>query len=249
MIVFDKVCKKYGEKLILDNINLEVNKGELVCLIGPSGCGKTTLLKLINKLEKVTSGNIYVDGENIDDKNPVDLRRNMGYVIQQIGLFPHFTIEQNAELLPKLKGWKKEEYSDRIDELLNMVGLKPSIYRHRYPNELSGGQQQRVGVIRALATEPPIILMDEPFSALDPISREQLQDEIVVIQSQIKKTIIFVTHDMDEALKIADKIVIMQDGSLVQSGNPKEILKNPKNKFVEDFIGEKRFILAEAGFY
>ncbi|MFZ4450970.1 ABC transporter ATP-binding protein [Salibacterium aidingense] len=244
MIKFENVRKEFGEHVALHNINFEVNEGELVCLIGPSGCGKTTCLKMVNRLIEITSGNIYIEDKNIYDHNEVELRRNVGYVIQQIGLFPHLSIEKNIALVPKLKGWEKEIYTQRIDELLDMVGLDPKIYKERFPSELSGGQQQRVGVIRALAAEPPIVLMDEPFSALDPISREQLQDEMVRLLREIKKTVLFVTHDMDEALKIADRIAIMLDGHIIQFDTPNKILKNPENAFVHDFIGEKR--LAEA---
>ncbi|MGO4889878.1 betaine/proline/choline family ABC transporter ATP-binding protein [Anaerobacillus sp. MEB173] len=240
MIKFDKVGKVYDDFTALEEISFEVAKGELIALIGPSGCGKTTSLRMINRLIEPSSGTIYIDGEDISKKDPVELRRNIGYVIQQIGLLPHLTIGKNIGLVPKLKGWKEKEYSNRVDELLDMVGLDPRIYRDRYPSELSGGQQQRVGVIRALAAEPPVVLMDEPFSALDPISREQLQDELVRLQKEIHKTIVFVTHDMDEALKIADRVAVMLNGHIIQLDTPDAIIKNPVNDFVKDFIGEKR---------
>jgi osmoprotectant transport system ATP-binding protein len=224
----------------LKNIDFHIKKGELVTLIGPSGCGKTTTMKMINRLIEPTKGTILIDGEDISKKNPVELRRNIGYVIQQIGLLPHMTIEDNISLVPRLKGWQKEEYEEKVDELLDLVGLEPSTFRKRYPSELSGGQQQRIGVIRALAAEPPVILMDEPFSALDPISREQLQDELIRLQDTIKKTIVFVTHDMDEAIKIADRIAIMQNGEIVQFDTPEKILRHPANDFVKGFIGEDR---------
>ncbi|MDQ0243698.1 glycine/betaine/L-proline transporter ATP-binding subunit [Bacillus fengqiuensis] len=240
MIRFENVNKLYGDVQTLYNISFEIKKGELVALIGPSGCGKTTTLRMINRLIDPSSGNIYINGQDISGTDPVELRRNIGYVIQQVGLMPHMTIGKNIGLVPKLKGWKIEEYSKRIDELLDMVGLDPKVFRHRYPFELSGGQQQRVGVIRALAAEPPVILMDEPFSALDPISREQLQEELVRLQKEIQKTIVFVTHDIDEALKISDRIVIMNTGKIVQFDTPEAILKKPANDFVRGFIGEKR---------
>ncbi|MFD1708898.1 betaine/proline/choline family ABC transporter ATP-binding protein [Siminovitchia sediminis] len=224
----------------LKNIDLICNKGEITALIGPSGCGKTTTMKLMNRLLNPSTGNIFIDGKDISSLDPVELRRSIGYVIQHIGLFPHMTISKNIGVVPKLLKWEKDRIENRVNDLLDLVGLDPETYRERYPSELSGGQQQRIGVIRALAAEPEIILMDEPFSALDPISREQLQDELVRLQKEIKKTIIFVTHDMDEAIKIADKIVLMKDGEIVQQGTPEEILRRPVNDFVENFIGQKR---------
>ena len=248
MIEFKHISKVYAEGFrALDDLNFRIEEGELFVLIGPSGCGKTTTMKMINRLIEPTKGEIWVDGQNIHTKDPVELRRNMGYVIQHIGLLPHMTIGENVALVPKLKKWEKGKYLKRVDELLDLVGLDPSIYRDRYPSELSGGQQQRVGVIRAMAAEPPIILMDEPFSALDPISREQLQDELNRLQREIRKTIVFVTHDMDEALKIADKICIMQTGKVVQIADSEQILRHPANEFVQSFIGEKR--LNQPGIY
>ncbi|MGD6969217.1 ABC transporter ATP-binding protein [Rossellomorea vietnamensis] len=241
MIEFKNVRKKFEDGTeAIKGIDLVIPEGELTALIGPSGCGKTTTMKMINKLIVPTDGKIYIDGEEIASKNEVELRRNIGYVIQRIGLLPHMTIEENIALIPKLKGWKKEQYAPRVDELMELVGLEPDVYKKRYPLELSGGQQQRVGVIRALAAEPPIILMDEPFSALDPISREQLQDELKSLQQKIHKTIVFVTHDMDEALKIADNIAVMRDGVIEQYGSPDELLTSPANEFVKAFIGEHR---------
>ncbi len=241
MIRFKNVSKTFddGTEAIKD-MNLHIKEGQLVALIGPSGCGKTTTMKMINRLISITSGTIEIDGKDTSNVKEVELRRNIGYVIQRIGLFPHMTIEENVGLIPKLKGKKKTEYENRVDELLNLVGLNPDIYKKRYPLELSGGQQQRVGVVRALAGEPPIILMDEPFSALDPISREQLQDELKQLQTTIKKTIVFVTHDMDEALKVADEIVVMKEGVIQQIASPTELLENPANDFVRSFIGEER---------
>ncbi|TDL34929.1 ABC transporter ATP-binding protein [Jeotgalibacillus sp. S-D1] len=241
MITFKNVKKTFEDGTeAIKGIDLHIEEGKLVALIGPSGCGKTTTMKMINKLIEPTSGEILIGGENIARQKEVDLRRNIGYVIQRIGLFPHMTIEENVGLIPKLKGMKKEEYNQKVDELLNLVGLDPSVYKKRYPLELSGGQQQRVGVVRALAGDPPIILMDEPFSALDPISRDQLQDELKQLQTKIKKTIVFVTHDMDEALKIADQIVVLKDGLIEQVAAPKELVQTPKNEFVRSFIGEDR---------
>ncbi len=241
MITFENVTKAFDDGTVaVDNVSLTVKKGSLVTLIGPSGCGKTTTMKMINKLIPLSSGTITIDGKDISTENAVELRRNIGYVIQRIGLLPHMTIEENVALVPKLKGWEKEEYEKKVDDLLDMVGLDPNVYKKRYPLELSGGQQQRIGVIRALAGEPPIILMDEPFSALDPISREQLQEELKLLQKNIHKTIVFVTHDMDEALKIADEIVVMKDGKIQQIDSPTKLVQDPVNDFVRSFIGEGR---------
>lgn len=240
MIEFRNVMKSYGDFVALKKIDLKVNKGELVTLIGPSGCGKTTTMRMINRLTEPTEGQILIDGQDISAFDPVNLRRNTGYIIQEIGLFPHMTIEQNISLVPRLRKEDKAKYSKRVDELLELVGLDPETYKPRTPSELSGGQQQRIGVIRALAADPDIILMDEPFSALDPISRERLQDDIISLQEEIQKTIVFVTHDMDEAIKIADRIAIMEDGEIIQIDTPENILRNPKNEFVKGFIGQDR---------
>lgn len=238
MIKFENVSKVYSNGFkALQCINLHIKKGEIMALIGPSGCGKTTTMKMINKLNDFTSGNIYIQNEKIQNLDPINLRRKMGYVIQSVGLFPHMTIEENLSLIPKLKNQEYSPYHNRVCELLSLVGLDPKIYLSRYPKELSGGQQQRIGVIRALAFDPEIILMDEPFSALDPITREQLQDELLSLQENLKKTIIFVTHDMSEALKIADRICIMKEGSIIQLDTPEQILRHPKNDFVKNFIG------------
>jgi osmoprotectant transport system ATP-binding protein len=247
LIEFKNVSKQYNDGTVaLKGINLEIKSGELITLIGPSGCGKTTTMKMINRLTEPTSGQILVDGQDISRLDPIELRRNMGYVIQHIGLFPHMQIKDNIAVVPRLKRMNKDIYERRTDELLEMVGLAPDQYRDRYPSELSGGQQQRIGVIRALAAEPSIILMDEPFSALDPISREQLQDELIRLQEEVKKTIVFVSHDMDEALKIADRIVLMKDGQIVQVDTPDRILRYPKNDFVRAFIGEGRLNESES---
>lgn len=241
MIEFKNVYKRYkGGNDVLKDINLICEKGEITVFIGPSGCGKTTTMKLINRLIEPTKGNILINGKDTNEINPVELRRDIGYVIQNVGLFPHMNIARNVAAVPNLLKWDKEKTKSRSDELLRMVNLEPEQYRSRYPSELSGGQQQRVGVIRALAAEPEVILMDEPFSALDPISREQLQEELIQLQKEINKTIVFVTHDMDEALKIADKIVMMKDGEIIQAASPEQILRKPANEFVKDFIGKKR---------
>lgn len=241
MIEIKNVTKKIGNKTILKDISLSIDTGMLVVLIGSSGCGKTTTLKLINKLIKPTSGEIYIDDKPISKQNEIELRRNIGYVIQNTGLFPHLTIKENIELIPRLKKEKSiEEIVQTTKDLLKMVDLDSEEYLNKYPSELSGGQQQRIGVVRAIATDADIILMDEPFSALDPITRTTLQDELFTLQEELKKTIIFVTHDMDEALKIADKICIMKDGQIAQYDTPENILRNPANDFVKDFIGENR---------
>ena len=241
MIEIKNIVKTAGEKVILDDISLTIESGSFVVLIGPSGCGKTTTLKLLNKLIEPTSGEIYIDGKPISKEDPIKLRRNIGYVIQNIGLFPHLTIKENIELIPKLKGDKsEEEISETTERLVKMVGLDPDEFLYKYPTELSGGQQQRIGVIRAIATDADIILMDEPFSALDPITRTQLQEWLYELQQELKKTIIFVTHDMDEALKLADKICIMLGGKIQQYDTAENLLKHPANSFVKDFIGSDR---------
>ncbi|WP_131039269.1 ABC transporter ATP-binding protein [Clostridioides difficile] len=241
MIEIRNVTKKIGNNVILDDISLVVETGTLVVLIGSSGCGKTTTLKLINKLIKPTSGEIYINGKPISQGNEIELRRKIGYVIQNTGLFPHLTIKENIELIPRLKKEKSvEEIEKRTLQLLEMVGLDSDEFLNKYPSELSGGQQQRIGVARAIATDAEIILMDEPFSALDPITRTSLQEQLFSLQDELKKTIIFVTHDMDEALKIADKICIMKDGRIAQYDTPENILRKPANDFVKDFIGEDR---------
>lgn len=240
MIKFENVKKSFKNSSVLKNINLEINSGEFVVLIGPSGCGKTTTLKMINKLVKPTSGNIFVNDKNIKDEDTISLRRSIGYVIQQTGLFPHMTISENIGLIPKLQKWPEQKIKNRVCELLEMVHMEPDKYMERYPHELSGGQQQRVGVARAFSMNSDIILMDEPFSALDPINKGQLQDELFSIQQELKKTIVFVTHDMDEAIKLGDRICIMKDGNILQFDTPEEILKNPSHGFVEEFIGKNR---------
>lgn len=225
----------------MKDLSLEVQTGELLVLIGPSGCGKTTTLRMVNRLEEPTSGTISIDGRDIRNYNPIQLRRGIGYTIQQTGLLPHMTVEQNIELVPRLLKWDKEQRRKRTHELLAMVGMDFETFAHRYPRQLSGGQQQRVGVLRSLATDPPIILMDEPFGALDPISREVLQIELKRLQAKLHKTIIFVTHDIDEALRLGDRIAIFREGELLQVDTPDVLLRTPKDEFVEKFLG--RFLI------
>lgn len=240
MIQFQDIVKKYRTKTVIEPFSLNIDAGQLVVFIGPSGCGKTTLLKMVNKLIQPSGGKIFVNDRDISTVDPIELRRNIGYVIQNTGLFPHMSIRENLELIPKLKGEDPDEIAKKTEELLHVVGLNPKEYMHRFPKELSGGQQQRVGVARAFSTDSDIILMDEPFSALDPVTRNSLQDELVQMQKELNKTIIFVTHDMDEAIKIADKICILKDGRILQYDTPENILKNPANEFVEGFIGKRR---------
>ena len=240
MIKVENITKRFKNRTVLKSISFQIEKGEFVSIIGPSGCGKTTLLKMINRLIKPTSGKIYINGENIYDKDPITLRRNMGYVIQQNGLFPHMTIKDNIEIIPRLEKKKSEEIYKRTIELMNMVDLNPDEYLNRYPSELSGGEQQRIGVARAFANDTDIVLMDEPFSALDPITRADLQNELLNLQSKLNKTIVFVTHDMDEALKLSNKICLMKDGEIIQFDEPEKILKEPENEYVESFVGKNR---------
>lgn len=240
MIEFINVKKSFKDKVVIKDMSLKINKGELVVFIGLSGCGKTTSLKMINKLTKITSGKILIDGKDISKEDTIELRRNMGYVIQQTGVFPHMTVKENIELIPRLQKLDIDEIEKMTLVLLEMVGLNAEEYMNRYPSELSGGQQQRIGVARAFATQPDIILMDEPFSALDPITRSELQEELFNLQQEVKKTIVFVTHDMNEALKLADRICILKDGEIVQYDTPENILRNPAGAYVEEFIGKNR---------
>lgn len=245
MLKFERVTKMYKEGVkAVNDVSLHVKEGEFIVFIGPSGCGKTTTMKMINRLIEPSEGKIFINGENVLDKDPVKLRREIGYVIQQIGLFPHMTIEENIALVPKLLKWSDADRKKRAAELLELVDMDPS-YLERYPHELSGGQQQRIGVLRALAAEPPLILMDEPFGALDPITRDALQEEFKKLQKSLGKTIVFVTHDMDEAIKLADRIVILKDGEIVQVATPDEMLREPANEFVEEFIGKERLVQAK----
>ena len=216
---------------------MDIYEGEIVVYVGPSGCGKTTTMKMINRIIEPSSGRIYISNEDVTDSNPDELRRHIGYVIQQIGLFPHMTIADNIATVPKMLGWDKQRISKRTDELLETVGI-PNSYRSRYPKELSGGQRQRIGVARAMAADPPIMLMDEPFGAVDPITRERLQDEFLRLQQEIQKTIVFVTHDIDEAIKMGDRIAILREQSVIaQYDTPETILTDPADQYVEDFIG------------
>ena len=224
----------------LKNINLTINESEVTVFIGPSGSGKTTLLKMINRLEDNTTGEVKINGKNVKEYDIHKMRWDIGYALQQVALFPHMNVEENIAIVPELKKWKKEKINARIDELLNMVGLEPEKFRKRKPSELSGGEAQRVGIARALAADPKIILMDEPFSALDPITRASLQEDVKKLQKQIHKTIVFVTHDIEEAFLLGDKICIIQDGELIQSGTKQEIISNPKNDFVKKFIAIKK---------
>ncbi|MFT6924856.1 MAG: osmoprotectant transport system ATP-binding protein [Psychromonas sp.] len=244
MITYESVTKTFGKGIntvnALDNISFTIPKGEVVVFLGPSGCGKTTTLRLTNRLEELTGGTITIDGQNIMDLDVVELRQRLGYVIQAIGLFPNKTIAENIAVVPKLLGWDKERIRKRVDELLQMTNLDPDLYRDRYPAELSGGQQQRVGVARGLAADPEILLMDEPFGAIDPINREEIQDEFLKLQAKLKKTVAFVSHDIHEAIKMGDRIAIFNKGKLVQYDTPEMILTQPKNKFVSDFVGADR---------
>ncbi len=240
MIELNNVEACYGKEIVLKGINLSISGGTLVVLIGPSGCGKTTTLKTINRMIELVSGSITIGNEDILTIKPKLLRRKIGYVIQSVGLFPHMTVFENIATVPRLLKWEKRRIENRVEELLDLVGLDATNYCFKYPYELSGGEAQRVGVARALAADPPILLMDEPFGAVDPLTREKLQTEFIKIQSIVKKTIVFVTHDLDEAIRLADKIVIMKNGSIVQYGSPEEILSHPVNHFVRDFVGTDR---------
>jgi osmoprotectant transport system ATP-binding protein len=245
MIKFRGVSKTYpgSDRPVVNDLSFEILEGEICVLVGPSGCGKTTTMRMVNRLIEPTEGEILIDGEPNTRMSGTQLRRKIGYAIQQIGLFPHRTIAQNIATVPSLMGWDKRRIKERVDELQELVGLDPDDYRDRYPAELSGGQQQRVGVARALAADPPIMLMDEPFGAVDPITRERLQDEFLGIQQDIKKTIVFVTHDIDEAIKMGDKIAILkQGGFLAQYDSPENILSNPNSEFVASFVGRDRIL-------
>ncbi|HPQ42858.1 MAG TPA: ABC transporter ATP-binding protein [Syntrophales bacterium] len=244
MITYDSVTKIFGTGrdavTALDNVNFTIPQGEIVVFLGPSGCGKTTTLRLTNRLETLTRGNITIEDQNTMDMDAVELRQRLGYVIQAIGLFPNKTIAENIAVVPKLLGWDKKRIYDRVDELLWMTNLEPELYRDRFPAELSGGQQQRVGVARGLAANPDILLMDEPFGAIDPINREQIQNEFLKLQAKLQKTIAFVSHDIHEAIKMGDRIALFDQGRLIQYETPEVILTQPKNKFVADFVGADR---------
>ncbi len=236
MIRFSHVSKRYGEKVVIDDLSFSIEKGSFVVLIGPSGCGKTTTLRMINRLIEPDGGTIFVDGVDVSQANAVTLRRSIGYVIQQIGLFPNMTIAQNVSIVPKLLGYSRERRQKIAREMLELVQMPYEEYAHKYPAQLSGGQQQRVGVLRALAGSPPVVLMDEPFGALDPVTRKLLQEEIKRIQRKLGKTIVFVTHDMDEALSLADVIVFMDGGKIVQMDSPERVLAEPATDLVREFL-------------
>ena len=242
-IEFRSATKRYPgtDEIAVDNLSLTVPAGEICVLVGPSGCGKTTAMRMVNRLIDITDGDILLDGRSVKERKPAELRREIGYAIQQIGLFPHQTIAQNIATVPRLLGWDKERIRARVDELLELISLDPHEVRDRYPGQLSGGQRQRVGVARALAADPPVLLMDEPFGAIDPITRERLQNEFLRLQAEIRKTIVFVTHDIDEAIKMGDKIAVLKKGGhLAQYASPAELLMRPADKFVEDFVGSDR---------
>jgi osmoprotectant transport system ATP-binding protein len=239
---FRAATKRYpgADRPAVDHLTLEVPAGDICVLVGPSGCGKTTAMRMVNRMNDITEGDILVGGRSVRERDDVELRRDIGYVIQQIGLFPHRTIGENIATVPRLLGWDKRRTTARVEELLDLIGL-PREMAGRYPTQLSGGQRQRVGVARALAADPPLMLMDEPFGAIDPINRERLQNEFLRLQAEIRKTVVFVTHDIDEAIKMGDRIAVMQEGGiLAQYAPPAELLMNPANEFVEDFVGADR---------
>ncbi|MFO7749609.1 MAG: betaine/proline/choline family ABC transporter ATP-binding protein [Desulfobacteraceae bacterium] len=244
MLKLEKVTKIYPgtDFRAVDELSFELEEGEICTVVGPSGCGKTTAMKMINRLHSITSGKIYIDGQDVSSLDTIQLRRRIGYVIQNIGLFPNMTIAENISVIPHLLKWDKNKIKERVHSLLDIVNLSAEEYMDRYPRELSGGQQQRIGVARGMAGDPPIMLMDEPFGAIDPINREHLQNEFLKIQEKVKKTIVFVTHDIDEAIKMGDKICLLQDGKLIQFASPEEMLTHPKNEFVSDFVGGDRTI-------
>jgi osmoprotectant transport system ATP-binding protein len=242
MIRLERVTKLFpgASTPAVDQVSMEVPEGEICILLGPSGCGKTTTLKMVNRLIELTSGDIFIGDKNTADYDPVELRRTLGYVIQQIGLFPNKTIEDNICIVPDILGWDRKKSRARATELLALVALDPGVFLKRYPKELSGGQQQRIGVLRAIAADPPVLLMDEPFGAIDPINRAVIQDEFLKMQAALKKTIMFVSHDIDEAVKMGDRIAIFRDGRLVQYDTPDNILAHPADSFVSDFVGSDR---------
>ncbi|GAA3373869.1 ABC transporter ATP-binding protein [Streptomyces sannanensis] len=241
MIRFEHVTKRYADgTAAVDDLSFEVAEGELVTLVGPSGCGKTTTMKMVNRLIEPTSGRILLDGEDIATIDPVQLRRRIGYVIQQVGLFPHKTVLENTATVPHLLGWKRARARERAAELLDLVGLDPGTYGDRYPDQLSGGQRQRVGVARALAADPPVLLMDEPFGAVDPVVRERLQSEFLRLQSQVRKTVLFVTHDIEEAVRLGDRIAVYGQGTIEQFDAPAAVLGAPATPYVADFVGADR---------
>jgi osmoprotectant transport system ATP-binding protein len=239
MIELKNVTRRFGQSVAVDNINLTIETGEVCVLVGSSGCGKSTTLRMINRLLPRSAGEILVDGEDINTMNPEQLRLNMGYVIQGTGLFPHWTVARNVAMVPQLLKWPRERIDERVHELLTLLDLDPAIHADKYPQQLSGGQAQRVGVARALAANPNILLMDEPFGALDAITRENLQLEMLRIQRQVRKTTVFVTHDIDEALKLATRIAVMDKGRIIQHDTPENILRRPASEFVENLVGKQ----------
>lgn len=241
MIELNSVTKVYGGRPAVDHISLIINHGEFCVLVGPSGCGKSTTLRMINRLVSLDEGSIFINGEDISKKPPEILRRSIGYAIQSIGLFPHWTVEKNIATVPRLLKWPRNKIQDRVTELLLLLDLDPEIFRKKYPGQLSGGEQQRVGVARALAVKPEVLLMDEPFGALDPITRDSLQAEILRIHKNTGTTIVFVTHDMEEALKMATRIAIMESGKILQYAPPMQILRNPAHNFIKEFVGRSDF--------
>ncbi|MET7365287.1 betaine/proline/choline family ABC transporter ATP-binding protein [Streptomyces sp. NPDC005566] len=241
MIRFEHVTKRYADgTTAVDDLSFEVAEGELVTLVGPSGCGKTTTMKMVNRLIEPTEGRIFLDGDDISAIDPVQLRRRIGYVIQQVGLFPHKTVLENTATVPHLLGWNRGKARERAAELLDLVGLDPSVYGGRYPEQLSGGQRQRVGVARALAADPPVLLMDEPFGAVDPVVRERLQNEFLKLQAQVRKTVLFVTHDIEEAVRLGDRIAVYGQGRIEQFDSPATVLGAPATPYVADFVGADR---------
>ncbi|MFD2189849.1 ABC transporter ATP-binding protein [Pistricoccus aurantiacus] len=246
-IELDGVTKRFGNETAVEDITLSIDQGELCVLVGTSGCGKSTTLRMINRLIEHSSGQIRIDGEQIRSFNPQTLRRRIGYAIQSTGLFPHWNVARNIGVVPRLLKWPKARIDDRVSELMKLLALDESEFAEKFPHQLSGGQAQRVGVARALAADPEILLMDEPFGALDPITRETLQNELLHLQEQIRKTIVFVTHDMDEALKLADRIVVMHQGRIVQQDTPKRLLQHPEDDFVESLFGGQDRGLKKAG--
>jgi osmoprotectant transport system ATP-binding protein len=241
MLRLEHVTKRYGATVAVDDLSLEVGDGEVCVLVGPSGCGKTTTLRMINRLVEPSGGRILLDGDDVTKADAVAMRRRMGYVIQQVGLFPHRTVGENVATVPRLLGWQRSRVDGRVDELLHLVGLPPERFARRYPHELSGGQRQRVGVARALGADPPVLLMDEPFGAIDPITRDRLQEEFIRLQQAVRKTVVFVTHDVDEAVRLGDKIAVLREGGILeQYAPPARVLGHPATEFVAQFVGNDR---------
>lgn len=239
MIELRGVTKRYGERVAVNDVSLVIPDGELTIVLGPSGCGKTTLLRTINRMVDIDAGEVLIDGRLVSSTRPEELCRHIGYAIQSVGLFPHMTVRRNIGTVPRLLGWDAARIEARVTELLTLVGLDPASYAGKYPHELSGGEAQRVGVARALAANPPVLLMDEPFGALDPINRERLQREFAELHRRLGKTVVFVTHDIEEAVLLGDRIVLMRDGRIVQSGAPEDLWRTPESDFVRDFFGDE----------